>query len=88
LHGFQACAFTTLKCNVFLMVQITLGLGVDADGSVTNLYTGPDASAAKDAVDAAGTKGTILEGYVYRNPPPVITLRYGPGLPGTAAGGS
>jgi hypothetical protein len=45
-------------------------------------------SVAREAVDAAGTAGTILEGYVFRNPPPVVTLRYGPGVPETAVASS
>ena len=43
------------------MPQIMLGLGVDASGNVTNLYTGADAQAAKDAVDSAGTEGQSLK---------------------------
>ena len=62
-----------------------IGIGVDAAGNVTNLYTGPDAQAAKDAVDSAGTGGAILEGFVFKNPQPQLTLRYGPGLVTTAS---
>jgi hypothetical protein len=50
------------------MPQIMLGFGVDAAGNVTNLYTGPDYSGAKAAVDAAGMAGTVIEGYIYRYP--------------------
>ena len=57
--------FNTLKCDVFsqkvFTAQIMLGLGVDASGNVTNLYTGADAQAAKDAVDSAGTEGQSLK---------------------------
>jgi hypothetical protein len=77
-----------MKCNVFLMVQIMIGIGVDPAGSLTNLYTGPDAQAAKSAVDSAGTAGTILEGYVFRNPQPQLTLRYGPELVAAVSAGS
>ena len=77
-HRLSACAFThrIAMCSSWC----------DAAGNLTNLYTGPDYSAAKDAVDSAGVAGTILESYVYRNPPPVVTLRYGPGLAAVSAG--
>jgi hypothetical protein len=60
------------------MPQIMLGLGVDAEGNLTNLYTGPNFSEAKDAVNAAGQSGAISIGYLYSNPPPVTTLRFEP----------
>jgi hypothetical protein len=62
------------------MVTIAIGAGVDVNGNVVDLYVGSDFSAAKSAVDAAGTGGQILEGYVFLNPPPKTTLRYGPGI--------
>jgi hypothetical protein len=46
------------------MPQIMLGLGVDADGNVTKLYTGPNFSEAKDAVNAAGQAGEISLGFI------------------------
>jgi hypothetical protein len=72
----------SLKSNVFaaLMIQMMFGVGVNAEDSITVLYAGQDYSAAKDAVDAAGQAGTIIEGYVFKNPPATLTLRYGPGV--------
>ena len=40
---------------------------------------------AEDAVDEQGQLGTIIEGYVFRNPLATLTLRYGPGVPEPAA---
>ena len=70
------------------MVQIMIGAGVDADGNLVACYLGPDASAAKDAVDSAGVGGKILEGYVFKNPQPQLTLRYGPELVAAVSAGS
>ena len=60
------------------MPQVVIAVGFDSANNPIDLYTGQDSAAAEAAVDAAGTAGTIIEGCVYRNPPPVVTLRYGP----------
>jgi hypothetical protein len=86
----QSLRFPWPKCNAFakaLMIQITLAVGINDRSNVINLYTGEDAAAAQAAVDAAGQAGTINIGYVFKNPPPVVTLRYGPVVP-EAAGAS
>jgi hypothetical protein len=57
------------------MIQMMFGIGVNAEDSITVLYAGQDYSAAKDAVAQQGQLGTIIEGYVFRNPQPFITLR-------------
>jgi len=68
------------------MPQVVIAVGFDSANNPIDLYTGQDSAAAEAAVDAAGTAGTIIEGYVYRNPPPVVTLRYGPGTQAVSAG--
>jgi len=70
-----------MQCNVFIMPQIMLAVGLDTTtGNPVSLYCGQDASAAKTALDDAGTAGTVNIGYVFKNPEAQLTLRYGPGF--------
>jgi hypothetical protein len=56
------------------MPQIMLGLGVDAQGNVTNLYTGGSFVDAQAAVDAAGQAGSISIGYVFKTPTSAVSV--------------
>jgi hypothetical protein len=58
------------------MAELVIALGINADGDSSVLYLGQDFTAAQDATHQAGTNGTIILGNIYRNPAPVITLRY------------
>jgi hypothetical protein len=72
-----------------MATQIMLAVGLDTTtGNPVSLYCGEDASAAKTAFDDAGTAGTVNIGFLYRNPEPQLTLRYGPGLPAAVSAGS
>src|SRR6516162_6335339 len=45
------------------MPQVLIAVGFDSANNPIDLYTGQDCAAAEAAVDAAGTAGTIIEGY-------------------------
>ena len=58
------------------MAELVIALGINADGDSSVLYLGQDFTAAQDATHTAGQTHTIVLGNIYRNPAPVITLRY------------
>jgi len=70
------------------LMTIVLGVGIDSAGVMDVYYKGQDFEAAKTAIHDAGQAGTILEGFVYRNPPPSLVMRFGPGMTLAAADAS
>jgi hypothetical protein len=62
------------------MPQVVIAIGFDAQDNPVNLYTGLDYQLAKSALDDAGTAGSVNIGYILKNPPAELVLRYGPGV--------
>lgn len=46
---------------------ISLAIGINADGSAVNLYTGNDVDEAAAALVKAGEAGSVVSGQIYRN---------------------
>ena len=57
------------------MAEIVIAVGVDPEGKLTNLYTGPDLAAGEKACIDAGD-GTYGMTYVFRNPEPVRRFHF------------
>jgi hypothetical protein len=58
------------------MATIILSVGMNADGDLRNLYTGPSMAAAEAAMVEAGRQGRICEGWVFNNPEAAVHQYY------------
>lgn len=58
------------------MAAIILALGYTEEGEIRNVYTGLDEAAAETKLKEAGEAGSIVDGFICRNPRPARHLSF------------